>query len=116
MKRKMILRYGKKSFNETKQPKLGYFEHLSIRITYFTKIVAQQHFVYLIFHRHKILSNQKLDTFPKAKLPGKKSCLWPLTTLNNIVEAECYSPLLTTLDNVGSTTLFNPVHNNIATG
>ena len=25
MKRKMILRYGNKSFNETKQPKLGYF-------------------------------------------------------------------------------------------
>ena len=64
----MISRYGSKSFNETKQPKLGYFQYWSIRMISFTKKIAQQHFVYLIFQRHKILSNQKLNTSPNHKL------------------------------------------------
>ena len=34
---------------------------------YFTKIIAQEHFVYVIFQRHEILSNQKLNIFPKSK-------------------------------------------------
>ena len=67
MKRKMILSYGKKSFNETKQPKSGYFQYWSIRMIYFTKIIAQEHFVYLMFQRHKILSNQKLNILTNSE-------------------------------------------------
>ena len=34
---------------------------------YFTKIIAQEIFVYVIFECHEILSNQKLNIFPKSK-------------------------------------------------
>ena len=33
---------------------------------YFTKIIAQQHFVYFIFQRHQVFNNQKWNVIPKS--------------------------------------------------
>ena len=63
----MILRYEMNSFNETKQAKLLFFQYWYITMMYFTKIIAHQNFVYLIFQRHKILSKLKLNIFPQIK-------------------------------------------------